>query len=175
VSKFREERGIGELHVIGALRDKRSEIARLVKRLEQQLAEQRTSLVHLDATMQPFAPNFRSEMIRRRRQRMHNAWFRPGECLRLIYDEMRDTPEPVTTTRRGRTAHGDEGHPGRRPQPRAGAENHPGFAQPREDDDRARRGPVRINGAIEVRAPRAAALPHSEKTCPNVVEIWARY
>lgn len=28
---------------------------------------------------------------------VHPIWFRPGECLRLIYDVLRDAPEPVTT------------------------------------------------------------------------------
>ena len=86
-----------ELHVIGALRNKRSELAGLVRRLEQQLAEQRTSLAHLDATMRLFDPKLRPETIRPRQQRAHNAWFRPGECLRLIYEVLRDAPKPVTT------------------------------------------------------------------------------
>ena len=84
-------------HVIGALRKKRSEMAGIVRGLEQQLVEGRASLTHLDATMRLFDPNLRPEEIRPRRRRTCNAWFRPGECLRLIYDVLRDAREPVTT------------------------------------------------------------------------------
>jgi hypothetical protein len=45
-----------ELHVIAALRDKRSELAGMVTGLEQQLAEHRASLTHVDATMRLFDP-----------------------------------------------------------------------------------------------------------------------
>ena len=84
-------------HVIGALRKKRSEMAGIVRGLEQQLVEGRASLTHLDATMRLFDPNLRPEEIRPRRRRTCNAWFRPGECLRLIYDVLRDARELVTT------------------------------------------------------------------------------
>jgi hypothetical protein len=88
---------MAESHVIGALRDKRSELAGIVMSLEQQLVQRRASLTHLDATMRLFDPELRPEEIRPRKQRSCNAWFRPGECLRLIYDVLRDAPEPVTT------------------------------------------------------------------------------
>jgi len=79
-------------HVIGALRNKRAELAGTLRQLEQQLAGHRANLAHLDAAMRLFDPN-----IRPRQQRKHNAWFRQGECLRLIYDELRETAQPVTT------------------------------------------------------------------------------
>jgi hypothetical protein len=78
------------------LRDKRSELAGMVNRLEQELVERRASLTHLDATMRLFDPGLRPEEIRPRRLRDRNAWFRPGECLRLIYDVLRDAPKPLT-------------------------------------------------------------------------------
>jgi hypothetical protein len=83
--------------IIGALRNKRSELAGIVLSLEQQLVQRRASLTHLDATMRLFDPELRPEEIRPRRRRTCNAWFRPGECLRLIYAVLRDAPEPVTT------------------------------------------------------------------------------
>ena len=67
-----------------------------MNRLEQQLAQHRASLAHLDATMQLFDPDIRPDQIRPRQQRPRNAWFRPGECLRLIHDVLRDAPRPVT-------------------------------------------------------------------------------
>lgn len=88
---------MAEAHVIGELRDKRSELAGMVNRLEQQLVDHRASLTHLDATMRLFDPEIRPEEIRPRRLRDRNAWFRPGECLRLIYDVLRDAPDPPAT------------------------------------------------------------------------------
>ena len=88
---------MAEAHVIVALRDKRSALAGMVNRLEQELVEHRTNLAHLDATMRLFDPDIRPEKIRPRRLRDRNAWFRPGECLRLIYDVLRDAPKPLTT------------------------------------------------------------------------------
>lgn len=88
---------MAELHVIAALRDKRSELAGKVMSLEQQLAEHRGSLTHVDATMRLFDPELRPEDIRPRQQRTRSVWFRPGECLRLIYDVLREAPEPMAT------------------------------------------------------------------------------
>jgi hypothetical protein len=88
---------MAEQHVIGALRDKRAELAGILRQLEQQLAQHRASLAHLDATMRLFDPEIRPNAIRPRQKRARNAWFRPGECLRLIYDELREAAQPATT------------------------------------------------------------------------------
>ena len=50
---------MGEPHVIGALRNKRAELAGTLRQLEQQLVQQRANLAHLDATMRLFDPNIR--------------------------------------------------------------------------------------------------------------------
>jgi hypothetical protein len=47
--------------------------------------------------MRLFDPDIRPNKIRARQQRTRSAWFRPGECLRLIYDELRDAAQPMTT------------------------------------------------------------------------------
>jgi hypothetical protein len=88
---------MAEAHVIRALRDKRSELAGMVSRLEQQLVQHRAGLAHLDATMRLFDPDIRPENIRPRQQRTRSNWFHPGECLRLIYDLLREASQPVTT------------------------------------------------------------------------------
>jgi len=88
---------MAELHVIGALRNKRAELAGMLRQLEQQLVQQRANLAHLDATMQLFDPNIRPKDIRPRQLRERNAWFRQGECLRLIYDALREATQSVTT------------------------------------------------------------------------------
>jgi len=84
-------------HVISALREKRAELSGTVRQIEQQLAQHRSNLAHLDATMRLFDPNVRPQDIRPRRPHQRNAWFRPGECLRLIYDELREASEPLPT------------------------------------------------------------------------------
>ena len=52
---------MAELHVMDALREKRSELSGVVSRLEQQLAQHRGSLAHLDATMRLFDPDLVSQ------------------------------------------------------------------------------------------------------------------
>jgi hypothetical protein len=88
---------MGEPHVIGALRNKRAELAGVLLQLEQQLVQQRANLTHVDATMRLFNPDIRPNDIRPKQQRARNAWFRQGECLRLIYDEWREASQPLTT------------------------------------------------------------------------------
>ena len=50
---------MAELHVIGALRNKRAELAGMLRQLEQQLVQQRANLAHVDATMRLFDPDIR--------------------------------------------------------------------------------------------------------------------
>jgi hypothetical protein len=47
--------------------------------------------------MRLFDPDIRPNTIRPKQRRTRNAWFRPGECLRLIFDELRDAVQPMTT------------------------------------------------------------------------------
>ena len=47
--------------------------------------------------MRLFDPDIRPNDIRPKQPRARNAWFRQGECLRLIYDELREATQPVTT------------------------------------------------------------------------------
>jgi hypothetical protein len=88
---------MAEMHVIGALRNKRAELAGMLRQLEQQLVQQRADLAHVDATMRLFDPDIRPKDICPKQPRERNAWFRQGECLRLIYDELREATQPVTT------------------------------------------------------------------------------
>ena len=88
---------MGDVQVIGGLRDKRAELVGLVDRLEQQLADHRVNLTHLDATMRLFDDLLLQITEPRQRERERASWFRPGECLRAIYDVLRDAQQPVTT------------------------------------------------------------------------------
>jgi integrase len=76
---------MAELRVMDALREKRSELSGVVSRLEQQLAQHRGSLAHLDATMRLFDPDLLSQDADPAPQWERVSWFRPGECRRLIY------------------------------------------------------------------------------------------
>lgn len=58
---------------------------------------QRADLAHLDATMRLFDPDIQPHELPPQQRRSHSAWFRHGECLRLIYDELRDASQPMTT------------------------------------------------------------------------------
>ena len=88
---------MAEPHVMDALREKRSDLVGLMSRLEQQLAQHRGSLTHLDATMRLFDPDLLSQDADPAPQRERVSWFRPGECRRLIYDALRDAPQPLAT------------------------------------------------------------------------------
>jgi len=84
---------MGELPIMDVLRNKRSELVGLVSRLDQH----RGSLTHLDATMRLFDPDMLSQDTDPAQQRERVAWFRPGECFRLIYDVLRDALQPLAT------------------------------------------------------------------------------
>jgi len=88
---------MAEPHVMDALHGKRSELSGIVSRLEQQIVKHRANLVHLDAAMRLFDPNLSPEEDGSRQQRPRSVWFRPGECLRLIHDVLREAPAPMTT------------------------------------------------------------------------------
>ena len=42
-------------------------------------------------------PRQRIRLCQTKHRRQHSTSFRQGECLRLIYDELRDAPQPMTT------------------------------------------------------------------------------
>jgi hypothetical protein len=92
-----EKAAVARSYIISALRNKRAELAGTVQLLEHQLGQERANLAHLDATMRLFDPEIQPKDIRPKRPRARNVWFRPGECLRLVYDELREATQPLTT------------------------------------------------------------------------------
>src|SRR5665811_598464 len=86
-----------ELNFIAALRNNRSELVGSLRQLEQQLAQHRTNLAHLDATMRLFDADIQPNELPPNHRRARNVWFRQGECIRLIYDELREASQPLTT------------------------------------------------------------------------------
>ena len=55
-----------ESHVVSALVDKRAELAGQIVRIEQQLGQVRSDLIHVDATIRLFAPTRSRRRSRRR-------------------------------------------------------------------------------------------------------------
>jgi len=102
---------MAELHVVDALREKRFELSGVVSRLEQQLAQHRGSLAHLDATMRLFDPDILFQDADPAPQRERVSWFRPGECRRLIYGVLRDAPQPLATRELAERVIGARGTP----------------------------------------------------------------
>lgn len=88
---------MGEPHVISALRDKRAELSGTIKALEAKIGQHRTNLLHLDATLRLFAPEIEPGSIPSKRPKARNEWFVRGECLRLIYDVLRNAAMPINT------------------------------------------------------------------------------
>jgi hypothetical protein len=88
---------MAELHVISALRAKRAELSGQIADLEKRLGQTRADLVHLDAVLRLFAPEFEPTDIAPKAVRRCNTWFRPGECPRLVLDMLRTAGEPLVT------------------------------------------------------------------------------
>lgn len=83
--------------VIASLRDKRSELAEVISRLERQAAQHRVDLEHITATIRLFDPNVAPKTAPIATRSKRNDWFRLGECRRLIHDVLRDAERPMTT------------------------------------------------------------------------------
>ncbi len=86
-----------EADVISALHDKQEQLTAGIDRLEQQIGEYRAGLAHLEEVMRLFDPSIQPELVQPRRQTAQRMWFRPGESLRLIYDVLREAPDPMAT------------------------------------------------------------------------------
>jgi hypothetical protein len=73
---------MGASQIILTLRDKRSELADAINRLERQADQHRADLAHITATMRLFDPNVAPvpETLQTATPRGRNDWFRPGEC-----------------------------------------------------------------------------------------------
>ncbi len=87
---------MAELHVVSALRDKRSEVSGLIADLERRIAQQRADLVHVDAVLRLYAPDLEAASIAVRAVRRDHGWFKRGELSRLVLDVLRITPVPMT-------------------------------------------------------------------------------
>jgi hypothetical protein len=87
---------MAEAHVVAALKDKRAELSGVIADLEKRLGQHRANLLHVDAVLRLFAPEFEPAAIRPKAVRRQNEWFRPGELARLVLDILRVAPAPLT-------------------------------------------------------------------------------
>ena len=80
---------MAEPHVVAALKDKRAELSGSIADLEKRIGQHRADLLHVDAVLRLFAPEFEPATIPPRAVRRPNSWFRPGELARLVLEVLR--------------------------------------------------------------------------------------
>ena len=85
-----------EPHVVAALKDKRAELSGSIADLEKRIGQHRADLLHVDAVLRLFAPEFEPTTIPPRAVRRPNSWFKPGELARLVLDVLRTAPAALT-------------------------------------------------------------------------------
>jgi hypothetical protein len=89
---------MGEPHVVSALREKRAEISGEILRLEKEIAQRRTELTHIDATLKLFLPTLAPHTIRpKQRKNRKSCWCEHGERSRLVLSLLRNSDRALTT------------------------------------------------------------------------------
>ena len=87
---------MAEPHVVAALKDKRAELSGSIADLEKRIGQHRADLLHVDAVLRLFAPEFEPATILPKAVRRPNSWFKPGELARLVLDVLRKAPAPLS-------------------------------------------------------------------------------
>ena len=87
---------MAEPHVVAALKDKRAELSGSIADLEKRIGQRRADLLHVDAVLRLFAPEFEPATILPRTVRRPNSWFKPGELARLVLDVLRTAPAALS-------------------------------------------------------------------------------
>jgi hypothetical protein len=80
---------MAEPHVVASLKDKRAELSGSIADLEKRIGQHRADLLHVDAVLRLFAPEFEPATILPRAVRRPNGWFKPGELARLVLEVLR--------------------------------------------------------------------------------------
>src|SRR5215218_3489076 len=80
---------MAESHVIAALKDKRAELSGGIADLEKRIGQHRADLLHVDAVLRLFAPEFEPAAIPPKAVRQPSGWFRPGELARMVLEVLR--------------------------------------------------------------------------------------
>ena len=87
---------MAEAHVVAALKDKRAELSGNIADLEKRIGQHRADLLHVDAVLRLFAPEFEPATIPPRAVRRPNSWFKPGELARLLLEVLRTAPAALS-------------------------------------------------------------------------------
>ena len=88
---------MAEPHVVTALKDKRAELSGSIADLEKRIGQHRADLLHVDAVLRLFVPEFEPATIPPRAVRRPNSWlFKPGELARLVLEVLRTAPVALT-------------------------------------------------------------------------------
>ena len=64
--------------------------------LEKRIGQHRADLLHVDAVLRLFAPEFEPATIPPRAVRRPNSWFKPGGLARLLLEVLRTVPAPLS-------------------------------------------------------------------------------
>ena len=87
---------MAEPHVVAALKDKRAELSGGIADLEKRIGQHRADLLHVDAVLRLFAPDFEPAAIPPKAVRQPSGWFRPGELARMVLEVLRAAPAPLS-------------------------------------------------------------------------------
>ena len=87
---------MAEPHVVAALKDKRAELSGGIADLEKRIGQHRADLLHVDAVLRLFVPEFEPAAIPPRAVRRPNSWFKPGELARLLLEVLRTAPAALS-------------------------------------------------------------------------------
>ena len=82
-------------HTLSGLIEKRAEIVRRARDLEDQLAQARSDVLHLDAVIRLFDPASEPEAILPKEPGRRLLWFGEGELPRRVFDVLRTAAEPL--------------------------------------------------------------------------------
>ena len=88
---------MAESHVTSGLVAMRSEIAGLLDHHQKEVQRLVSDLVHLDATIKLFSPDFNLNEIKRKQYRQYIRLFKQGDCYRLCLDALRNAGGPIST------------------------------------------------------------------------------
>lgn len=100
---------MAESHVVSGLVAKKSELAGLIQHYQAEISRISFDLKHLDATIKLFDPDFDLRTVKSKEYRERNQYFKPGECLRLALDVLREAGQPMNSQDIGLSVIGAKG------------------------------------------------------------------
>ena len=86
---------MADVHVMNALTSKRGELVGQMEDRRRELKQLGEELVHLEATMRLFDPQWVLDPVAVRRRGGRRQFFRAGECQRLVLDALREAEAAI--------------------------------------------------------------------------------